>query len=120
MELFDTRLNESDKPLNRVDIKNAMQKADVFVPTVTDTIDREVISSAGDQLKLIASFGTGVDHIDLEAAKEKNILVTNTPGVLTEDTADMAMALILSAPRRLAEGDRMGRSGNWNLSLIHI
>ena len=115
MELFDTRLNESDKPLNRVDIKNAMQKADVFVPTVTDTIDREVISSAGDQLKLIASFGTGVDHIDLEAAKEKNILVTNTPGVLTEDTADMAMALILSAPRRLAEGDRMGRSGNWNV-----
>ena len=73
MELFDTRLNESDKPLKRVDIKNAMQNADVFVPTVTDTIDREVISSAGDQLKLIASFGTGVDHIDLEAAKEKNI-----------------------------------------------
>ena len=114
MELFDTRLNESDKPLSKAEIKNALQIADVFVPTVTDTIDREVISTAGAQLKLIASFGTGVDLIDLEAAKEKNVLVTNTPGVLTEDTADMAMALILSVPRRLAEGDRMGRSGNWN------
>jgi glyoxylate reductase len=113
MELFDTRLNDSDTPLGQAELIEAVKSADVFVPTVTDTINREVIAAAGDQLKLIASFGTGVDHIDLDAAKERGILVTNTPGVLTEDTADMAMALILAAPRRLVEGDRQARSGNW-------
>ena len=113
MELFDTRLNESDTPLSQAELIEAVQSADVFVPTVTDSITREVIASAGDQLKLIASFGTGVDHIDLDAAKERGILVTNTPGVLTEDTADMAMALILAAPRRLVEGDRLARGGDW-------
>lgn len=113
MELFDTRLNDSDTPLSQGELIEAVQSADAFVPTVTDAINREVIAAAGDQLKLIASFGTGVDHVDLAAAKERNILVTNTPGVLTEDTADMAMALLLSAPRRLSEGDRLVRGGGW-------
>ena len=113
MELFDTRLNDSDTPLSQGELIEAVQSADAFVPTVTDAINREVIAAAGDQLRLIASFGTGVDHVDLAAAKERNILVTNTPGVLTEDTADMAMALLLSAPRRLSEGDRLVRGGGW-------
>ena len=113
MELFDTRLNDSDTPLSQGELIEAVQSADAFVPTVTDAINGEVIATAGDQLKLIASFGTGVDHVDLAAAKERNILVTNTPGVLTEDTADMAMALLLSAPRRLSEGDRLVRGGGW-------
>ena len=114
MELFDTRLNESDTPLSQGELIEAVQSADVFVPTVTDSINREIIAGAGDQLKLIASFGTGTDHINLDAAKERGILVTNTPGVLTEDTADMAMALILAAPRRLVEGDRLARGGAWS------
>jgi glyoxylate reductase len=83
------------------------------VPTVTDRIDADVIAAAGDQLKLIASFGTGVDHIDLAAAKARGITVTNTPGVLTEDTADVAMALMLAVPRRIAEGNQVARSGEW-------
>ena len=114
MELFDTRLNESDTPLSHGALIEAVQSADVVVPTVTDSIDRKVIAAAGPQLKLIASFGTGVDHVDLAAAKERDILVTNTPGVLTEDTADMAMALLLAAPRRLTEGDRLVRGGDWH------
>ena len=113
MELFDTRLNESDTPLSQGELIQAVQSADVVVPTVTDSIDRKVIAAAGPQLKLIASFGTGVDHVDLAAAREHDILVTNTPGVLTEDTADMAMALLLAAPRRLTEGDRLVRDGSW-------
>ena len=113
MELFDTRLNESDTPLSQGELIQAVQSADVVVPTVTDSIDRKVIAAAGPQLKLIASFGTGVDHVDLAAAREHDILVTNTPGVLTEDTADMAMALLLAAPRRLTEGDRLVREGSW-------
>ena len=111
MELFDTRLNDSDTPLSQGEMIEAVQSANVFVPTVTDSINREIIAAAGEQLRLIASFGTGVDHVDLAAAKERDILVTNTPGVLTEDTADMAMALILAAPRRLTEGDRLVRGG---------
>ncbi len=113
MELFDTRLNESDTPLSQGELIQAVQSADVVVPTVTDSIDRKVIAAAGPQLKLIASFGTGVDHVDLAAAREHDILVTNTPGVLTEDTADMAMALLLAAPRRLTEGNRLVRDGSW-------
>jgi glyoxylate reductase len=85
----------------------------VLVPTVTDAIDEDVIEAAGDKLKLIANFGNGVDHIDLKAARARGILVTNTPGVLTDDTADMTMALILSVPRRLAEGEKLARSGEW-------
>ena len=94
MELFDTRLNEDDRPLDRAAMAQAVAEADVLVPTVTDTIDADLIGQAGPDLKLIASFGTGVDHIDLAAARQREILVTNTPGVLTEDTADMTMALI--------------------------
>lgn len=113
-ELFDARLNEEDAPFSRQQLKEAMSVSDVLVPTVTDKIDAEIIAAAGKNLKLIASFGTGVDHIDLKAAREAGITVTNTPGVLTEDTADVAMALILSVPRRIAEGDSLVRSGEWS------
>ena len=112
-ELFDARLREEDTPLAHAELCAAAKTADVLVPTVTDRIDAEVIAAAGDQLKLIASFGTGVDHIDLAAAKARGITVTNTPGVLTEDTADVAMALMLAVPRRIAEGDKVARSGDW-------
>ena len=103
-ELFDARLSADDKPMSQAELIQAVKTADVLVPTVTDRIDRAVLASAGPQLKLIANFGTGVDNIDLDTARNRSIIVTNTPGVLTEDTADMAMALILAVPRRLAEG----------------
>jgi len=103
-ELFDTRLNVDDTPMTQADLVEAVQKADVLVPTVTDRIDSKVIVRAGANLKLIANFGTGVDNIDVKTALDKGIAVTNTPGVLTEDTADMTMALILAVPRRLVEG----------------
>ncbi|GBE44853.1 MAG TPA: D-glycerate dehydrogenase [Rhizobiales bacterium] len=103
-ELFDAQLNISDEPMSRDQLIEAMSKADVLVPTVTDRIDAGVLSQAGEQLKLIANFGTGVDNVDLDTARNRGIIVTNTPGVLTEDTADMTMALILAVPRRLAEG----------------
>ena len=111
MELFDTRLNRDDKPMSQSELTEAVKTADVLVPTVTDHIDKTILAQAGDQLKLIASFGTGVDHIDLATARQRNVTVTNTPGVLTEDTADMTMALILAVPRRLAEGERLMRVG---------
>ncbi|MBM85470.1 MAG: D-glycerate dehydrogenase [Rhodospirillaceae bacterium] len=113
MELFVTRLNLTDTPFDRDALGSAMREANVFVPTVTDRIDAEVLAEAGPKLKLIASFGTGVDHIDFAAAKKRGITVTNTPRVLTEDTADMTMALILAVPRRLVEGERLIRSGTW-------
>ncbi|TAD89257.1 MAG: D-glycerate dehydrogenase [Alphaproteobacteria bacterium] len=113
MELFDTRLNADDTALTASQLAAAVAEADVLVPTVTDRIDDSVIAAAGPRLKLIASFGTGVDHIDLKAAHARGITVTNTPGVLTEDTADMTMALILAVARRLSEGERLVRSGNW-------
>jgi glyoxylate reductase len=113
MELFDTRLNTTDTPMNQRELTEAVKVADVLVPTVTDRIDSAVLSQANPDLRLIASFGTGVDHIDLAAARERGITVTNTPGVLTEDTADMTMALILAVPRRLAEGERLIRGGGW-------
>jgi glyoxylate reductase len=103
-ELFDTRLNVDDKPMTQSELIDAMKTASALVPTVTDRIDRAVLSQAGPQLKLIANFGTGVDNIDLDTARNRGIIVTNTPGVLTEDTADMTMALILAVPRRLTEG----------------
>ncbi len=102
-ELFNATLNDSDEALTRSELEAAVKTADVLVPTVTDKIDSDLIGEAGDQLRLIASFGTGVDHIDLAAAKARGITVTNTPGVLTEDTADVTMALILAVPRRIAE-----------------
>lgn len=113
MELFDCRLNIEDKPMSQAQLIEAAKEAEILVPTVTDRIDAAVLSQAGPQLKLIASFGTGVDHIDLKSARQRGITVTNTPGVLTEDTADMTMALILAVPRRLAEGERLVRTGEW-------
>lgn len=112
-ELFDVTLNLADTPLGREGLIDAVKTADVLVPTVTDAVDAEVIAAAGDGLKLIANFGAGVNHIDTNAAKEKGIVVTNTPGVLTEDTADLAMALLLSVPRRLFEGEKILRAGDW-------
>ncbi|WP_439543677.1 2-hydroxyacid dehydrogenase [Hyphomicrobium sp.] len=103
-ELFDARLNADDTPMTQAQLAEAVKVADVLVPTVTDRIDRAVISQAGPQLRLIANFGTGVDNVDLDTARNRAITVTNTPGVLTEDTADMTMALILAVPRRLPEG----------------
>jgi glyoxylate reductase len=106
-ELFDVRLNTSDKPMSHGELAEAAKIADVLVPTVTDQIDRSVLSHSGDRLKLIANFGNGVDNIDVATALQRGITVTNTPGVLTEDTADMTMALILAVPRRLAEGSQV-------------
>ncbi|GHC67051.1 2-hydroxyacid dehydrogenase [Limoniibacter endophyticus] len=103
-ELFDARLNIDDTPMSQEQLAAAMAEADVLVPTITDRIDAELIAKAGENLKLIASFGNGVDHIDVAAAAKAGIVVTNTPNVLTEDTADMTMALLLAVPRRLVEG----------------
>ena len=113
MELFDVRLNVEDMPLSSEQLVEAVKTADVMVPTVTDRIDARILSQSNANLRLIANFGNGVDHIDLASARERGITVTNTPGVLTEDTADMTMALILAVARRLAEGERLMRSGGW-------
>ncbi|MCA1199740.1 D-glycerate dehydrogenase [Sphingomonas sp. R647] len=113
VELFDTGLNPVEEGMDRAALVAAVQECDVLVPSVTDTIDAELIAAAGERLKLIANFGAGVNHIDLRAARARGIVVTNTPGVLTEDTADMTMALILAVPRRLAEGEKLVRSGQW-------
>jgi glyoxylate reductase len=112
-ELFDVELNFTDEAFTRERLAEAMARADVLVPTVTDRLDGELLARAGEALQLIANFGNGVDHIDLHAARARNIIVTNTPGVLTDDTADMVMALILSVPRRLGEGEKLVRSGEW-------
>src|SRR3984893_4143424 len=110
-ELFDARLNPDDKPLTQAQLVEVVKTADVLVPTVTDHIDRAVLSQSGERLKLIANFGNGVDNIDVATAVQRGITVTNTPGVLTEDTADMTMALILAVPRRLAPGAQV-RTGS--------
>ena len=112
-ELFDARLNIDDKPMPRSALAEAMRAAEVIVPTVTDRIDAELIRLAGQQMKLIANFGNGVDNIDVNAALDRGMTVTNTPGVLTEDTADMTMALILAVARRLVEGARVIPAGEW-------
>src|SRR3954453_8891464 len=111
MELFQVRLNESDRPMEKAELVEAVRSCDVLVPTVTDRIDSAVLAHAGERLRLIANYGNGVDNIDVEAAYKRGITVTNTPGVLTEDTADMTMALILTVSRRLGEGERRARSG---------
>ena len=113
-ELFNATLNETDQPFTQEQLIQAVKTADVLVPTVTDSLNASVIEQAGSQLRLIASFGTGVDHIDVKAAREKGITVTNTPGVLSEDTADVAMSLILAVPRRIVQGDTKVRSGQWD------
>ena len=112
-ELFETRLNEADRPLSQAELVEALKTADVVVPTVTDRIDSAVLSQAGPNLKLIANFGNGVDNIDVITANNRGITVTNTPGVLTEDTADMTMALMLGVPRRIAEGIKVLEHGEW-------
>jgi glyoxylate reductase len=113
-ELFDARLNLDDKAMTQPELVAAVREADVLVPTITDRIDAALIAQAGPNLKLIANFGNGVEHIDVEAAARKGITVTNTPNVLTEDTADMTMGLILTVPRRLIEGANMLRGdGKW-------
>ena len=112
-ELFDCRFNDDDHAMTRDELVAAIQNCDILVPTVTDNIDADVIAAAPASLKMIANFGAGVNHIDLAAAKAKSILVTNTPGVFTDDTADLTMALILNVPRRLGEGHRLMRSGEW-------
>ena len=113
-ELFNATLNQTDQPFTQEQLIHAVETADVLVPTVTDSLNASVIEQAGSQLRLIASFGTGVDHIDVKAAREKGITVTNTPGVLSEDTADVAMSLILAVPRRIVQGDTKVRSGQWD------
>ncbi len=112
-ELFDVQLNVEDKPMSRAELTAALLHSDALVPTITDRIDAEMLAGAGAQLKLIANFGNGVDHIDVAAALQRGITVTNTPGVLTEDTADMTMALILAVARRVVEGANAVITGDW-------
>jgi glyoxylate reductase len=112
-ELFDARLNLDDKPMGAAELVEAVQTADVLVPTITDEIDASVLAQAGPNLRLVANFGNGVDNIDVQAALSRGITVTNTPGVLTEDTADMTMALVLAVARRIAEGARIVPDDEW-------
>jgi lactate dehydrogenase-like 2-hydroxyacid dehydrogenase len=112
-ELFKVTLREDDTPMTRAELGEAMKTADILVPTVTDEIDAALLAQAGDQLKLIANYGAGVDHIDVTTARQRGILVSNTPGVLTDDTADMTMALILAVTRRMSEGMAQMQSGDW-------
>lgn len=112
-ELFDVTLHDDDHPLSREALGQAMRNADVLVPTITDTIDAGLLAGAGNRLKLIANYGAGVDHIDVATARQRGILVSNTPGVLTDDTADMTMALILAVTRRIPEGLSLMQSGDW-------
>jgi glyoxylate reductase len=110
-ELFDVELRDPDLPMAREELADAMRRADVLVPTITDTIDAGLLAQAGEKLKLIANYGAGVDHIDVATARQRGILVSNTPGVVTEDTADMVMALILAVTRRIPEGLRIMQAG---------
>lgn len=112
-ELFDARLRADDIPMLSNELVDALATADVLVPTVTDRIDANLLNAAGNKLALIANFGAGVDNIDLDIAQSRNITVTNTPAVLTEDTADMAMAMILAVPRRLVEGQQLVSNDSW-------
>jgi len=112
-ELFDVELSENDVPMGARELAAAAARCDILIPTITDHVDADIIAAGTGRLQLIANFGNGVDHIDLPAARAAGIIVTNTPGVLTEDTAEMTMALILSVPRRLAEGEKLIRSGKW-------
>ncbi len=113
-ELFDVRLREDDTPMSRAALAQAMKDADVLVPTITDQIDAGLIGQAGDRLRLIANYGAGVDNIDVATARQRGILVSNTPGVLTDDTADMTMALILGVTRRIPEGLSLMQKGEWS------
>ena len=113
MELFNTKLSIDDKPFSKKQLIDAVKEADILIPTVTDKIDKNILESASSKLKLIANFGNGIDHINIETAQKKKIIVTNTPGVLTEDTADMVMGLLLAVPRKVIAGENLIRSGKW-------
>ncbi|MGO4851474.1 2-hydroxyacid dehydrogenase [Phaeovulum sp. W22_SRMD_FR3] len=112
-ELFDVELRETDTRMTRDELAAAMQRADVLVPCVTDPIDANMLAQAGEKLKLIANYGAGVDHIDVSSARQRGVLVSNTPGVVTDDTADMTMALILAVTRRIPEGMAVMQAGEW-------
>lgn len=112
-ELFDVELRDPDTKMSREELAAAMARADVLVPCVTDQIDAGLLAQAGERLKLIANYGAGVDHIDVETARRRGILVSNTPGVVTEDTADMTIALMLAVTRRIPEGLALMQAGNW-------
>jgi len=112
-ELFNVRLRDDDTPMSRQELVEAMQSTDVLVPTIGDQIDAGMLGQAGPQLKLIANYGAGVDNIDVQTARQRGVLVSNTPGVLTDDTADMTMALILAVTRRIPEGLAMMQQGQW-------
>ncbi|NCM97982.1 MAG: D-glycerate dehydrogenase, partial [Rhodobacterales bacterium] len=112
-ELFDVELRDPDTRMTRDELAAAMRRADVLVPCITDQIDAALLAQAGDKLKLIANYGAGVDHIDVASARQRGILVSNTPGVMTEDTADMVLALILAVTRRMPEGLAEMQSGRW-------
>ena len=112
-ELFDVELRDSDEPMPREELAAAIRRADVLVPTLTDHLDANMLALAGEKLKLIANFGSGVDHIDVASARQRGVLVSNTPGVATEDTADMTMGLILAVTRRMPEGLALMQSGRW-------
>ena len=112
-ELFDVELNPEDRKLSRDEIAEAMRRADILVPCVTDQIDSAMLAQAGEKLKLIANYGAGVDHIDVATARQRGIHVSNTPGVLTDDTADMTMALMLAVTRRMPEGLSTMQAGEW-------
>ena len=112
-ELFNVRLRDDDTPMSRQELVEAMQSTDVLVPTIGDQIDAGMLGQAGPQLKLIANYGAGIDNIDVQTARQRGVLVSNTPGVLTDDTADMTMALILAVTRRIPEGLAMMQQGQW-------
>lgn len=112
-ELFDVRLREDDRPMTRTELVEAVKMADVLVPTLTDVIDAGLIAQASEKLKLIANYGAGVDHIDVATARQRGVLVSNTPGVVTDDTADMTIALILAVTRRIPEGLALMQKGDW-------
>ena len=112
-ELFDVELNETDEKMDTKALSDAVKRADVLVSTLGDVIDQKMLAQAGDKLKLIANYGAGFDHIDVQTALQRGVMVSNTPGVLTDDTADMTMAMILFVPRRLREGTMLMQQGDW-------
>ena len=112
-ELFDVTLRDHDTPMSRAELVDAVKSCDVLVPTITDKIDAGLLGQAGENLKLIANFGAGIDHIDVETARQRGILVSNTPDVVTEDTADMAMALLMAVVRKIPQGLQAMQSGEW-------
>ncbi|MGA0603630.1 2-hydroxyacid dehydrogenase [Caulobacter sp. KR2-114] len=113
-ELFDAELNLDDTPMGPPELTAAVQRAEVLACTITDRVTADIINAAGPQLKLIANFGVGFDHIDVAAANARGITVTNTPGVLTEDTADLTMGLIMAASRRMIEGSTVTHAGGFH------